>query len=86
MSISIWLPALAGAGLVLYLLSQRVPSTESDSATRHAALVGVRRALGESDKSLQRRATARSRWPYATVAPDVAWWAQLLNKIGIQRQ
>jgi hypothetical protein len=87
MNISFWLPALAGAVLLLYLLLQKArPSSQDDSAARLAVLVGVHRALGESDVSLRRRAAARSRWPYATVAPEVAWWARWLNSLRTSRQ
>jgi hypothetical protein len=80
MNIAFWLPALAGVALLLFVLLQRVrPAGQDDSARRLAALVGVRRALGEGDASLRRRASALSRWPYAVVAPQVAWWARWLQ-------
>jgi hypothetical protein len=86
MNISFWLPALAGAVLLLYLLLQKArPASQDDSAARLAVLVGVHRALGEGDVSLRRRAAARSRWPYATVAPEVAWWARWLNSLRTPR-
>jgi hypothetical protein len=86
LNISIWLPALAGAVLLLFLLLQRArPASQDNSAARLAVLVGVRRAWGEGDASLRRRATAQSRWPYSTVAPKVAWWARLLNSLWTSR-
>ncbi|GAC1535409.1 MAG: hypothetical protein NVS2B9_00620 [Myxococcales bacterium] len=81
MRISIWLPVLANAALLLFLLLQRTRAGSHDSGARLAALAGVRRAWGEGDASLRRRAAALSRWPYSTVAPEVAWWARLLNKL-----
>jgi hypothetical protein len=83
LNISVWLPALAGAVLILYLLLQR--ARPASQAARLAALAGARRALGEGDESLRRRANALSRWPYSTVAPEVAWWARLLNSFRTRR-
>ena len=77
MNITIWLPVLACVALVVYLLLQRASSTADDSAERLALLVGARRAWGESDASLRRRAVALSRWPYKQESPDLAWWARL---------
>jgi len=84
---SIWLLVFAGAVLVVYLLLQRSRTAAPDdsppreSPARLAALVGVRRAWGEGDASLQKRATALCRWPYSAVPPEVAWWARWLNRV-----
>ena len=77
----IWLPTLACVSLIIYLLLRRVSATEDDSAKRLALLVGVRRAWGESDASLRRRAIALSRWPFTKEAPDLAWWARAWNRM-----
>jgi hypothetical protein len=80
LNIPIWLPAVASAILLLYLLVHRTrPASRETSTARLAVLAGVHRAWGEGDKSLRRRAQALARWPYQTVAPEVAWWARLLN-------
>jgi hypothetical protein len=86
MNISIWLPAIAGAALLVYLLLQRTrPASQIDSGARLASLVGIRRAWGEGDASLRRRATALGRWPYSTVDPEVAWWARWLKSLWTRR-
>ena len=71
------MPALACISLIIYLLFRRTSATEDDSAKRLALLVGARRAWGESDASLRRRAIALSRWPFAKEPPDLAWWARV---------
>lgn len=76
-----WLPALACVSLIIYLLLQRTSASEDKSANRLALLVGARRAWGESDASLRRRAIALSRWPYTQEAPDLAWWARLWRRL-----
>ena len=86
LNIAIWLPALACASLIIYLLLQRTSSTADDSADRMAVLVGARRALGETDASLRRRSIALSRWPYKQEIPVVAWWARLWGKLRGQDQ
>jgi hypothetical protein len=85
LNITMWLSALACASLIIYLLLQRTSAAEDKSAERLAVLVGVRRAWGESDASLRRRAVALSRWPYPQVAPDLAWWARLWKRIWPRR-
>jgi hypothetical protein len=88
---SIWLLVFAGAVLIAYLLLQRsrsVPQDDSprqESPARLAALVGVRRAWGEGDASLLKRATALCRWPYSAVPPEVAWWARWLTRVRAPR-
>lgn len=87
MNIPIWLPALAGAVLVIYLLLRRTRFlSPDDSGKRLALLSGVRRVLGEGDASLRRRALALGRWPYSTVEPEVAWWARLLGGLRFSRK
>ena len=78
---NIWLPALACIALIIYLLLQRTSGSEDKSAERLALLVGARRAWGETDASLRKRSSARSRWPYRTLTPEVAWWARLVNRL-----
>ena len=86
MNSSLWLPALACVSLIIYLLLQRTSASEDKSAERLALLVGARRAWGESDASLRRRAIALSRWPFAKEAPDLAWWARLWGRIWRRRR
>lgn len=81
MNIAIWLPALACVSLIVFLLLQRTSATQDKSAERLALMAGTRRAWGESDASLRRRAIALSRWPYAQEAPQLAWWARLWGRI-----
>jgi len=80
-----WLPPLACVSLIIYLVLQRPSSSADTSAERLALMVGARRAWGESDASLKRRAIALSRWPFPQEAPDLAWWARLWNRVWRRR-
>ena len=77
---NIWLPALACIALIIYLLLQRTSGSEDKSAERLALLVGARRAWGETDASLRRRAISLSRWPFKQEVPDVPWWARIWRR------
>ena len=77
---NIWLPALACIALIIYLLLQRTSGSEDKSAERLALLVGTRRAWGETDASLRRRAISLSRWPFKQDVPEVAWWARIWRR------
>lgn len=77
----IWLAALACVSLIIFLILQRTSAAQDDSAERLALLVGARRAWGESDASLRRRAIALSRWPFPQGVPELAWWARLWNRV-----
>jgi hypothetical protein len=82
LNITFWLPVVACAALVAYLLfKRRTSASEEDSGERLALLVGARRAWGESDASLRHRALALSRWPYKEDAPVLVWWARLWGRI-----
>jgi len=78
--VNIWLPALACIVLIIYLLLQRTSGSEDKSAERLALLVGARRAWGETDASLRRRAISLSRWPFKQEVPEFAWWARLFRR------
>lgn len=77
---TIWLPALACVALIVYLLLQRTSASKDTSVERLALLVGARRAWGETDASLRRRAISLSRWPFKPGVPEVAWWARLFRR------
>ena len=75
-----WLPALACLALLVFLVLHRTSGSRDTSADRLALLVGARRAWGETDESLRRRAIALSRWPFRQEVPEVAWWARLFQR------
>ena len=82
----IWLTALVGAALLLYVCRSRFSSRGAhQSAERLALLVGVHRAFGESDASLRHRAIALSRWPYKADAPDLKWWGRIWARVARRR-
>jgi hypothetical protein len=85
LNMATWFPALACVSLIIYLLLHRTSASQDGSAERLALLVGARRAWGESDASLRRRAIALSRWPYTQEAPVLAWWATLWGRIWRRR-
>lgn len=81
MDIVSWLPALGCVGLILFLAAQRTSASADASPDRLALAAGTRRAFGESDESLRRRAIALSRWPFYQEPPAFVWWARWWRKL-----
>src|SRR5205823_7637086 len=70
-----WLPAIACAALLLFILSRRATVSETSPA-RIALLYGIRRQWGETDASLRERSAAASRGSSGEQQPRFAWWAR----------
>ena len=78
-----WLPTLACAALLLFILSRRASSegAQRTSPARIALLYGIRRKWGETDASLRERSAAASRGSSGEQQPRFAWWARMARRI-----
>src|SRR5438094_7525660 len=82
--IAAWLPTLACAARLLFLLFWRAPAPQAQrtSPSRIALLYGIRRKWGETDASLRERSAAASRGSSGEQQAQFAWWARTARRIG----
>jgi hypothetical protein len=72
---------LIGLACLAAMFAYSRASPRDEAVQRLALFQGVKRAWGESEASLKRRAVALARWPHTRLQPEVAWWATVLTRI-----
>ncbi len=84
--IAAWLPTLACAMLLLFLLIWREPAAHAPrtSPAKVALLYGIRPFWGETAASLRDRSAAASRWPFGKPERRFVWWARVARRIGAE--
>jgi hypothetical protein len=84
--IAAWLPTLACAALLLFLLTWREPAARAprNSPGKVALLYGVQPFWGETDESLRERSAAASRGSSGKPEPRFVWWVRVARRIGAE--